>query len=189
MVWESLLGAFWQTPSGLSCAFFFTEEWLPSGHFTYKGLIGGVLQRWLSFWKVLPSPQRNSGALSEWSSGSWSPSWLRPFSPNCSVWQGSRKSRGGYKLLPLKNDGGHCVLGDLQWFRNVLVPFPRDTDNPFDCMAWFLLWHALSTVGSYIDSCVPFQIMSNQLNLPQGDSNQFVETSQGWSMETGCNWA
>ena len=31
----------------------------------HKGLIGGVLQRWLSFWKVLPSPQRNSGALSE----------------------------------------------------------------------------------------------------------------------------
>ena len=34
---------------------------MKSGH---KGLIGGVLQRWLSFWKVLPSPQRNSGALS-----------------------------------------------------------------------------------------------------------------------------
>uniref|UniRef100_A0A674A9L2 Phosphodiesterase n=1 Tax=Salmo trutta TaxID=8032 RepID=A0A674A9L2_SALTR len=43
----SPLSAFWQTPSGLSC------------------LIGGVLQRWLSFWKVLPSPQRNSGALSD----------------------------------------------------------------------------------------------------------------------------
>jgi hypothetical protein len=23
-----------------------------------------MLQRWFSFWKVLPSPQRNSGALS-----------------------------------------------------------------------------------------------------------------------------
>jgi hypothetical protein len=31
----------------------------------YKVLIGGELQRWLSFWTVLPSPQRNSGALSE----------------------------------------------------------------------------------------------------------------------------
>ena len=39
------------------------------------------LWRWLSFWKVLPSPQRNSGALSEWPSGSWSPPWPRPF-PN-----------------------------------------------------------------------------------------------------------
>ncbi|KAK6320820.1 hypothetical protein J4Q44_G00077960 [Coregonus suidteri] len=40
-------------------------------------------------------------------------------------------------------------------------------DNSVDLMAWFLLWHSLSTVGPYIDRCVPFQIMSNQLNLPQ----------------------
>ena len=26
----------------------------------------------------------------------------------------SRKSIGGSELLPFKNDGGHCVLGDLQ---------------------------------------------------------------------------
>ena len=31
----------------------------------------------------------------------------------------------------------------------------------------------------YIDSYVPFQIMSNQFNLPQVDSNAVVETSQG----------
>ena len=41
----------------------FTVEWLPSGHY-HKDLTSGVLQRWLSFWKVLTSPQRNSGALS-----------------------------------------------------------------------------------------------------------------------------
>jgi hypothetical protein len=46
------------------CHVLFTEEWLPSGHY-HKSLIGGGLQRWLSFCKVLPSPQRNSGALSE----------------------------------------------------------------------------------------------------------------------------
>ena len=56
-----------------ACHVPFTEEWLPSNH---KGLIGGV-----SFWKVLPSPQRNSGALSEWPLGSWSPPWPRPLSP------------------------------------------------------------------------------------------------------------
>ena len=39
------------------------------------------------------------------------------------------------------------------------------TDNPFDLIAWFLLWHALSTVGPYIDRCAPFQSMSNQLTL------------------------
>jgi hypothetical protein len=31
----------------------------------------------------------------------------------------------GFKLLPFKNDGGHCVIGELQCCRNVLVPFPR----------------------------------------------------------------
>ena len=53
------------------------------------------------------------------------------------------------------------------------------TDNSFDIMTWFLLSHGLSTVGPYIDRCVPFQIMSNQLNLPLVDSNRVVETSQG----------
>ena len=35
-----------------------------------------------------------------------------------------RKSLGGSKLLPF-NNGGHCVLGNLQCYRNVFVPFPR----------------------------------------------------------------
>jgi hypothetical protein len=30
-------------------------------------------------------------------------------------------------------------------------------------------------VGPYIDRCVPFQIMSNQLNLPKVESNQVVD--------------
>jgi hypothetical protein len=51
----------------------------------------------------------------------------------------------------------------------------RSMDNSFNLMAWFLLWHALSNVGPYIDRCVPFQIMSNQLNLPQVDSNQWKQ--------------
>uniref|UniRef100_A0A4W5P221 DNA (cytosine-5-)-methyltransferase n=1 Tax=Hucho hucho TaxID=62062 RepID=A0A4W5P221_9TELE len=71
-----------------------------------------MLQRWLSLWKFLPSPQRNSGALSVtigFLAGRPAP----------------RKSLGGSKLLPFKNDGGHCVLGDLQCCRNVLVLFPR----------------------------------------------------------------
>jgi hypothetical protein len=36
-------------------------------------------------------------------------------------------------------------------------------DNSFNLMAWFLLWHALSTVGPYVDRCVPFQIMSRTI--------------------------
>jgi hypothetical protein len=38
---------------------------LRSGHSTIKAQLV-ALQRWLFFWKVHPSPQRNSGALSEW---------------------------------------------------------------------------------------------------------------------------
>ena len=60
------------------------------------------------------------------------------------------------------------------------------TDNSFDLMAWILLGHGLSTVRSYIDRCVPFQIMSNQLNLPQVDS-QVVEASQGRSISRMIN--
>uniref|UniRef100_A0A4W5Q4V4 Tyrosine-protein kinase n=1 Tax=Hucho hucho TaxID=62062 RepID=A0A4W5Q4V4_9TELE len=52
---------FGKLPSGLSCAFHLVASIWPLYH---KGLIGGVLQRWLTFWKVLPSPQRNYGALS-----------------------------------------------------------------------------------------------------------------------------
>ena len=37
----------------------------------------------------------------------------------------SRKSLAGSKLLSFKNDGGHCVTGDLRCCRNVLGPFPR----------------------------------------------------------------
>ena len=57
----------------------------------------------------------------------------------------------------------------------------RSTDISFDPMACFLLWHALSTVGPY--RCMPFQIMSNQLNLPQVDSNQVVQTSKNVQWE------
>ena len=85
MFWESL-GAFWQTPSGLSGAFYWGVTSVSQLY--HKGLIGGVLQRWLSFWKVIPSLQRNSRAPSEWPSGSWSLPWPRPFSPDCSVWLG-----------------------------------------------------------------------------------------------------
>ncbi len=60
----------------------------------------------------------------------------------------------------------------------------RSTDNSLDFMAWFVLWDALLTVGPYIDRRVPFQIMSNQLSLPQVDSGQVIETSQWWSEET-----
>uniref|UniRef100_A0A674DSX3 Neurogenic locus notch homolog protein 1 n=1 Tax=Salmo trutta TaxID=8032 RepID=A0A674DSX3_SALTR len=54
-------------------------------------------------------------------------------------------SLAGSKLLPFKNDGGHCVLGDLQCCRNVFLTFLRSvpqhnpqssTDNSFDLVAY-----------------------------------------------------
>jgi hypothetical protein len=85
---DSPLGALWQNRRGLSCAFFWggASVW-PLYH---KGLISGVLQRWLSFWMVLSSHQRNSRALSAWPLGSCSPPWPRLFSPDCSVWPGGQ---------------------------------------------------------------------------------------------------
>ena len=106
----------------------------------------------------------------------------------------SRKSLGGSKRRWLKNNGGPGVIEDLYCCRHFLVTFPRSVTrhNPVSELltipltSWLLLRHALSIVGPYIDRCVPFQIMSYQLNLPQVDSNQVVERSQGWAMETWC---
>ena len=52
------------------------------------------------------------------------------------------------KLLPFKNYGGHCVLGDLQccifWYPSPdlcldTILSRSSMDNSFDLMAWFLL--------------------------------------------------
>ena len=106
----------------------------------------------------------------------------------------SRKSLGGSKLLPFKNDAtvffGTFNVAEMFGTLPQISASTQSclfTDNSFHLMALFLLWHSLSTVGSYIDR--PFQIMSNQLNFPQVDLNKVVETSQWWSMETGCTWA
>ena len=97
---------------------------------------------------------------------------------------GSRKSLGDSKLLPFKNDGGHCVLGGLQCCIHFLVPFPQICASTQSCLR--ALWTLPLTPWPAFCSYIPFQIMSNLLNLPQVDSNQVVETSQGCSMETGC---
>ena len=76
-----------------------------------------------------------------------------------------------------------------------LVPFPRSVPqhSPVsELYGQFLRPHGLVFALTLTVNCgtlyrqVPFQIMSNQLNLPQVDSNEVVETSQGRSIETGC---
>jgi hypothetical protein len=54
----------------------------------------------------------------------------------------------------------------------------------------FLFFSLTCTVNCwtlYWQVCA-FQIISNQLNLPQVDSEQVVDKSQGWLMETRCTW-
>ena len=179
-VWESLDG-FWQTPSGLSCAFY----WRVASVWTlyHKGLHRGTLE------------------LSQWPSGFLVTSLTTALLPRLLSLAGWPAL--GRVLVPcffhLRMMEATVFLGTLNselffWYpspdlcRDIILSWSA-MDSSFDLMAWFYLWHALSTVGPYIERCVPFQIMSNQLNLPQVDSNQVVETSQGWSMETGCTWA
>ena len=157
----------------------------------HKGLIGGVLQRWLSFWKVLPSPQKKSEALSV-TIGFLVTSMTKALPP----WLLSLPALGRVLVVPnffhLRMMEATVFLGTFNAAEMFCFLSPdrcldtilsrSSTDNSFHLMAWFLLWHALSTVGPYIDRCVPFQIMSIQLNFPQVDSNQVVETFQGWPM-------
>lgn len=67
--------SYYQSPSGSFClllrdGFSIMETCMALYH---AGLIGGLLQRWLSFLEVLLFLQRNSGALTQRPSGSWSP--------------------------------------------------------------------------------------------------------------------
>ena len=73
----------------------------------------------------------------------------------------SMKSLGGSKLLPLRMIEATVFLGtfnasEMFWYPSPdlcldTIPSRSSTDNSLDLMAWFLLWHALSTVGPYID--------------------------------------
>ena len=76
---------------------------------------------------------------------------------------------------------------------NVLGHFPRSVPwhNPVsELYGQFLRPHGFVFALTCTVNCgTLYRIMSNQLNLPQVDSNQVEETSQRWSMETGCTWA
>ena len=136
-----------------------------------------MLQRWLSFWKVLPSPQRNYRALQSDHRvlGQLPDQGPSPPIAHFGRAASSRKNLGGSKLLPFKNDGVLCVLRDPSPDLCLDIILSRSsTDNSFDLMA-VIVFALTCTVGPYIDRCVPFQIMSNRLNLPQVDYNQAVE--------------
>ena len=150
------------------CHMPFTEEWLPSGHSTIKAWLVECCRDGCSSGRF---SHLHRGCLEPCQSDHRVLCHLPDQGPSPAIaqfgWEASsRKNLCGYKLLPFKSDGGHCVVGDFQ--SNILVPFPRSVPrhNPVsELYGQFLRPHglifALSTVGPYIDRCVPFQIMSN----------------------------
>ena len=104
----------------------FTEEWLPSGYSTIKALLVECCR------DGCPSGRfshLHRGTLELCQSDHWVLGHLFDQGPSSPIAQfgraASSKSLVGSKRLPFKNDGGHCVLGDLQCCRHFLVPFPR----------------------------------------------------------------
>ena len=129
-----------QTPMGLS--------WLSSGHSTRKA------------WLVeccgdgCPSGRfshLHSGTLTELQSDNRVLGHLPDQGPSPPIAQfgwaaSSGKNVGGSKLILFKNDGGHCVLGNLQCCRHFLVPFSRSVNrhNPVsELYGQFLRPHCL----------------------------------------------
>ncbi len=91
------------------------------------------------------------------------------------------KSPGCSKLLPLRvmeTSMQHNFFRNSSpevWFDAILSL--SSTGSLFDLRAWFLLWYAFSAVIHFIKTCVPFQIISIQLNLPQVNFTQSAVTS------------
>ena len=159
MVWESL-GALWQTPSGLSCAFYWGVAFVwPLYH---KGLIGGVLQTWLSFRKVLPSKQSDR-ALEFETIGFLVTSLTEALLLRLLSLAGLAALE---RVLVVPNIFhlwmmeatvflGTFNVADIFWYPSPDLCLDTilswsSTDNSFDLMAWFLLRHALSTVEPFI---------------------------------------
>lgn len=132
-----------------------------------------------------------TGALSVWPLVPRSPPCLTHFNFNHSYW----KSPGGSKFLlftdwwrPLCTE----TLGDSSLYTSAdlhldTILSQRSTENPLNFMAWFVLSHALLTMRLYTLGSIANT--ANQLNLPKVASEQAVETSDRWSVHTGCTWA
>jgi hypothetical protein len=103
----------------------------------------------------------------------------------------SMLSLAGRAKLPFKNDVlGDCVLGDFQMLQTFFGALPQicastqsclgsSMGNVFNLIACFFSLTCNVKRGTYIDRSVSYQIVTNQLNYSQVDSNQVVDTSQG----------
>ena len=190
MVWESL-GAFCQTPGRLSYAF-------PWGVASYHKMpLYHKMPDWWSAAEMVVLLEGSPSSREEiWSSVTMTIGFLVTSLTKALLTRllnlPKQPALGRLLVVPnffnLRMMEATVFLGTFNAAESCWYPSPNlclDTipsrsfmDNTVDLMALFLLWHALSTVEPYVDRCVPFLIMSNQLNLPQVDSNQVVETSR-----------
>ena len=118
---------FLQTPGVLSCAFFFYQEWLPSGHSQIKSRFVKCCR------DCCPSDRfshLSQGIRSFCQSGHWVLHHLPDQGPYCLVARfgqmaSSRKSLGSSIFFQFPNDGAHFALANFQHSRNYFIPFPR----------------------------------------------------------------
>ena len=107
----------------------------------------------------------------------------------------SRMSLAGSKRLPFKNDGGHCVIGNLQCCRHFFGTLPQICASTQSCLGalrtilltpvacFFSLTCTVNCGSLYRQVCAfPNHVQSIEITT---DGLQVVETSQR-SMETGC---
>ena len=97
-----------------------------------------MLQRLLSFWKVLLSPRRNSRILSEWRLGCWSPPCPGPFSQKLTSlarWP----ALGRFLVVPsfFYLRMMLCVLGT---FNAAVFKYPSQDHNPVSELYGQFLW-------------------------------------------------
>ena len=191
MVWESFR-CLWQIPSGLSWGV--ASVW-PLYH---KGLIGGVLQRWLAFWKVLPSSQRNTRALWE-TIGFLVTHLTKALLPDCCL--AGLPALGIVLLVPnvhLRMLEATVLLGtfnavDIFWYPSLYLFLDTilsrsSMGNSFNLTTWFLLWLALSTVGLYMDKCAfPSHVQSIEFTTG-GLQSSFRNNSRMINGNRMCNF-
>ncbi len=150
------------------------EDWVWPHH--HKAQIGGVLQWCLSFCRFLPS------ALWSWSLTRVAIRFLLTSLDKALLHQYLSLARrpGLGRVVVVSNVFQLCIM-KATWI------FETSMKNIFSsrCVAWcnpvselyrqffsylralFLLWYAFSAVRCFIKTCVPFQIIPIQLNLPQ----------------------
>jgi hypothetical protein len=142
----------------------FTEEWLPFWPFQHNGLIGGVLQRFSHLHRgTLELCQSDHQVLGH----------LPDQGPSPPIAQFGRRPALGTVLVfqnifHLRMMEATVFLSIFNTAEMFWYPAPTQSclrslrKNPSTSWLGFSFLHALSTVGPYIDRCVPFQ--SCQIN-------------------------